>query len=308
MSKIRKWLKKIMSVSLCAAMLCSAAAFLEAVVFVGESVGSITADAAEQETPASSFTYCSKGSDYSSFQYAENITIGKNVSDLRLDKLVNNIDEDCFYINSLTYIIVEDDNTSYSSDDGILFNKDKTSILRVPMGKSEIYSIPDSVKSIVAYAFNYCSNFTSVTIPDSVTDIEKYAFSGCSNKKSVTIPSSVTNIGKLAFGYIFNEANTYYEKINDFTIYGVRGSAAQRYAEENGFTFIDPNVTYTPGDVNNDNAIDIADALMVARFDAGLAELDETQLKAGDLNGDDQTDIADALMIARYDAGLITEF
>lgn len=62
------------------------------------------------------------------------------------------------------------------------------------------------------------------------------------------------------------------------------------------------------GDVNGDNSTDIADALMVARYDAGLTDLNEEQLKAGNVNHDEITDIADALMIARYDAGLISEF
>ena len=118
----------------------------------------------------------------------------------------------------------------------------------------------------------------------------------------------MTSIGTHALYYEFDEFD--YEKIalSVVKIYGVKGSEAEKYANENGFRFNDMNVTYTYGDVNNDESIDIADALMIARYDAGMIGLDETQVAAGDVNGDDQTDIADALMIARYDAGLITEF
>ena len=59
------------------------------------------------------------------------------------------------------------------------------------------------------------------------------------------------------------------------------------------------------GDTNGDGTADIADALMVARYDAGLITLDSTQLSVSDVNNDGDADIADALMIARYDAGLI---
>ena len=59
------------------------------------------------------------------------------------------------------------------------------------------------------------------------------------------------------------------------------------------------------GDTNGDESVDIADALMVARYDAGLIQLDETQLSVSDVNTDDSVDIADALMVARFDAGLI---
>ena len=65
-------------------------------------------------------------------------------------------------------------------------------------------------------------------------------------------------------------------------------------------------VTGIIGDVNGDGIADIADALLVARADAGLAALTETQTKTADVNGDGGADIADALMIARADAGLAT--
>ena len=60
------------------------------------------------------------------------------------------------------------------------------------------------------------------------------------------------------------------------------------------------------GDTNGDESVDIADALMIARYDAGLIQLDGNQLSVSDVNKDDSVDIADALMIARYDAGLIS--
>ena len=64
-------------------------------------------------------------------------------------------------------------------------------------------------------------------------------------------------------------------------------------------------VQFIVGDTNSDGNADIADALMVARYDAGLIQLDENQCSVSDVNQDDIVDIADALMIARYDAGLI---
>ena len=61
------------------------------------------------------------------------------------------------------------------------------------------------------------------------------------------------------------------------------------------------------GDVNTDGNVDIADALVISRYDARLTELDENQLKIADVNNDTEADIADALLIARLDAGLIEE-
>lgn len=77
---------------------------------------------------------------------------------------------------------------------------------------------------------------------------------------------------------------------------------------ETDITPRDENDPALLGDVNDDETVDIGDALMVARYDAGLIELDDAHRIAGDVNGNGETDIADALMIARYDAGLITSF
>ena len=59
------------------------------------------------------------------------------------------------------------------------------------------------------------------------------------------------------------------------------------------------------GDTNGDGKVNIADALMIARYDAKLTTLNDTQLSVSDVNGDSKVNIADALKIARYDAKLI---
>ena len=61
------------------------------------------------------------------------------------------------------------------------------------------------------------------------------------------------------------------------------------------------------GDVNGDGVADIADALMISRYDAELTTLNKNQLALGDITGDGNVDIADALYIARLDAGLLDE-
>ena len=100
----------------------------------------------------------------------------------------------------LTSIDVEESNANYSSQDGVLFNKNKTTLILYPIGNARTsYDIPNSVTSIGDYAFFGCTSLTSVTIPDSVTSIGSGAFGGCESLTSITIPNSVTSISGGAF-------------------------------------------------------------------------------------------------------------
>ena len=101
---------------------------------------------------------------------------------------------------SLLSINVADGNPNYKSGDGVLFNKEGTTLIHYPAGKTATsYTIPSSVTRIEDEAFYECENLSSVTIPSSVTSIGTYLFEGCTSLSSVTIPASVTSIGVDAF-------------------------------------------------------------------------------------------------------------
>ena len=100
--------------------------------------------------------------------------------------------------NKLTNISVGTNNPNYSSLDGVLFNKDKTTLVQYPGGKQGAYIIPNSVTSIGDAAFWGGNGLTSVTIPNSITSIGDNAFT-YTGLTSITIPNSVINIMRNAF-------------------------------------------------------------------------------------------------------------
>jgi hypothetical protein len=102
--------------------------------------------------------------------------------------------------DSLPTINVTSGNSVYTSEDGILYSKDKKTLVAYPTGKiATSFTIPYGVASIGDSAFDYCDFFTNVTIPDSVISIGNSSFSGCRRLSSVIIPNGVTIIGQGAF-------------------------------------------------------------------------------------------------------------
>jgi hypothetical protein len=127
------------------------------------------------------------------WSFTGSLTIGNSVA---------SIGEKAFSVcDGLTAINVDVDNMHYSAEGGVLFNKDKTTLIYCRRGKTGNYTIPNSVTSIGEQAFWDCHGLTgSLTIPNSVTSIGDYAFNYCSGLTgSLTIPNSVTSIGIYAF-------------------------------------------------------------------------------------------------------------
>jgi hypothetical protein len=96
-------------------------------------------------------------------------------------------------------ISVSEANDSYTSFDGVLYNKDISVLECYPAGKSDEFIVPSSVTGIGSGAFGGCTSLASIELPASLTVIGRYAFEGCTSLESIELPASLTTIGDYAF-------------------------------------------------------------------------------------------------------------
>ena len=118
-----------------------------------------------------------------------------NIKEITLPEKLNHISGIAFLGNCvIKNINVDANNKNFSSNNGIVFSKDKKKIVLYPQGKTEkAYTIPSTVEEICDSAFSY-AQVESITIPKSVKKFGNYVFSS-TNIKSITIPSTVTEMG-----------------------------------------------------------------------------------------------------------------
>ena len=129
---------------------------------------------------------------------------------------------DCIALESIT---VSSSNNNYSSANGIMYDKKKTEILVYPQGKKD----------------------TSYTVPSTINNLYRMSTNNNPYLKTITIPSSVTDISDNAVGYLRDGwyFNWNYNKVSGFTIKGYKGTAAERYARNNDFNFVQLQVVPT---------------------------------------------------------------
>ena len=115
--------------------------------------------------------------------------------DITLPANVTDVDTMIFELHKgITNIYVASGNTTYTSVDGVLFSKDKKTLVVYPRANArKSYAVPTGTTKINIRAFSYADNLTQVTLPDSVTDLDYYLFFGC-KITSMVIPKNVTEL------------------------------------------------------------------------------------------------------------------
>lgn len=170
------------------------------------------------------------------------------------------------------FIVNENSPYYYTDEDGVLFNKDKTILVRYPSRrKGAEYAVPQGVKEIATDAFHN-SEINSVIFPDSLEKIGNGAFEFC-NLYNIELPSGLKEIGSFAFGGTELKAVVIPESVEKLgysvfecdyiafmnpdceidsvsynsLIVGYNGSTAEKYANDNGRAFA------TLGEVSGEN-------------------------------------------------------
>ena len=176
-------------------------------------------------------------------------------------------------------------------------------------------SLPDSIKSLGMAAFYKCPNLKEIELPDSLEEIGGYAFSG-SGLESVTLPAGVKTITRNAFSacpnlkWVVAEmpepvafGQSAFDGIDPECVLIVPQGTKAAYIEAGWNQTVFGGLVYESEpeyrhDVNKDGSVDINDVVAVINHMAGA-----TLYPKSDTNGDDETNINDVVSIINFMAG-----
>lgn len=123
-----------------------------------------------------------------------------SLTEITLPKKLINIGEDAFgACKALKEIKVEAGNTAFTSIDGVLFNKEKTTLLTFPFANTANYQVPVGTTKIAPSAFSECNKLASIQFPNTLIEIGSEAFYKCLKLENIALPNSITAVGEGAF-------------------------------------------------------------------------------------------------------------
>jgi len=128
-----------------------------------------------------------------------------NLQNLYLPESVTDLWNQAFgYCLRLTHITVATNNPTYSSVDGVVFDKDQYSLLHFPAGRNGRYIVPDGTQLIGDHAFDTCGDLTCVELPADSIILGRYAFAHCTNLAGLCFSGSPPSLDTRSFWFTDN--------------------------------------------------------------------------------------------------------
>lgn len=122
------------------------------------------------------------------------------IESVSLPASLTDMDHTAFFsCDGMTAFDVDPENPVYTDIDGILYNKEVTTVIACPKGFVGKATLPETVKTISEDAFKYCFKITAVEMLGDVNFIGDNAFMVCSMLTDINIPNTVNYIGERAF-------------------------------------------------------------------------------------------------------------
>ncbi len=135
---------------------------------------------------------------------------GSDITQIALPASLTSLGENAFFkCYNLTAFEVAQDNTAFTSVDGVLYNKDMTELINYPVKKYGAFTVPESVTHIREYAAAYNDGITELTLGKNVEFVGRYAFFNSESLKVVTVLNNYLEIDA-AFTYDYSQRNISY--------------------------------------------------------------------------------------------------
>lgn len=122
------------------------------------------------------------------------------LEDIRIPATLEEIPEGSIDGSNIQNLYVAEGNPTYSDIDGVLFNKEKTTLIKFPAGRRGDYTVPESTKRIAEQAFQL-TKLKTVILNEGLETIGNRAFYNSNTLTAVTIPTTVTSIADEVFAW-----------------------------------------------------------------------------------------------------------
>ncbi|MBE6949052.1 MAG: hypothetical protein E7456_04320 [Ruminococcaceae bacterium] len=272
---------------------------------------------------------------FSECAYISSVSIPETVTSIGMDSI-----RECYYLreiyipaaveyignsafaynDSMTAIWVDEDNRNYRDENGVLYDKNMTELIKLPSGFIGEYEVPESVTRVSECAFMGCFYLTEVTIGENVTFVDEFSFNRCDSLVRITVDENNRYYSSDENGGLYNkDMTTLYKAPAALTSFTVPASVNRLGYEAFGANW-EMNTVYFEGDApnidyytflgmtatiyypeNNETWTDVVDQ----EYSGDLTWIPYTP---GELKGDvDMNGVitnADLVMVARYIVGV----